>query len=216
MNATAIDKPPKRMLGLREKVKSPEDVDRALETLAYMASKQKTADARVDARCRLVKAEESKNLSIKIGEKEMPFADLRELLEGKIAEYVLEHRENFFPPNMKTRVFTYGKVSSKVQPERVEYLDGGSPDSVMERIEKKSGVLAKIFAVLDKLRLFDLPLVRLVTVKASLNLNAVKAAVKSNEIRPDELKSIGIEIVRPEEKLAIEPTEYFVQSELSE
>ena len=210
---TASDTAPERQLGTRERVKSPDDVDRVLEELAFIESIEKTCNARTTQRCSLIKQEEAKRLFLKVGEKEVSFADRREQLESKITEYVIELGESFFPPGMKTRAFTFGEISSKVQPEKVAYIDGATPKTVMERIEKKTGLIAKILEFLDKLKIFGVPLARLVKVEPALDLNAAKAALKNGEIKEGEFRSLGIEVVRPPEKLYIKPYEYFVQSE---
>jgi hypothetical protein len=212
MTAT-ITKAPKTQLGPRERVKSAADVERALEELSLMESTEEAVNARVKQRCDLVKGEESKRLFVMVGDKEVAFADRREHLESRIREYMVECGESFFPEGMKTRVFTHGEISSKVQPERVAYIDGATPTSVLERIEKKTGLVGKILEILQSLKLFSVPLGKLIKCEPKLDLNAAKSALKSGELKESEFRSLGLAVERPAEKLYIKPAKYLVQSE---
>ncbi len=207
----SLDVLPEPRLGLKPVVRSLRDLDADLCELSYLKSREETAKAACDQQINLAKATFQKKLCTEIAGRDVTFADRRKQLEAAAFEFVDEHPE-IFPEGSKTLTLTYGSISIRKQPEGITFGDGITEQSVLDRIESRTGVLTKIADILNGL-LGLLPIATFVRIKTEVNKVAIKAAFSAGRLSESELRKLGFVTCGGDEVCSIAPSAYVLRSE---
>lgn len=218
----SLDVEPRRRLDYEPVIDGYDDIDAALEELAYLKSRRETREKAVQNEIERLKSEAAKDLTVKIGRHEMPIAereaDLREIVET----YCRTNREPLLVEwGGKSRKFTHGSVQFREAPEGLKFLEGENEASVLSKIEKRAeetkGILGRLWDVLKTWHLFRaVSAATFVEIKLSLAKSKIYNAAKQREIEPEELAALGLAVGRNQDSFSITLNEYLVQREVQE
>lgn len=213
---------PRRKLAYEPVIDGYDDLDAAIEELAFLKSRRETREKALEQQVALLKSEAAKDLTVKVGRHEMPIAEREADVREVVETYCRQNRGQLLEEwGGKSRKFTHGEISFREQPEGVKFLDGENEASVIAKIEQRAeetkGILGRIWDVLKAWHLFrNVPVSVFVEPKLFLAKSRILASYRQREIEREDLESVGLVVNRGPDSLTIKINEYLVQREVQE
>lgn len=216
------DQPPKDRLPREAACGSADDVGRALQELAWLRSRKKTAEASTAQAIRLLKERTLKTLQTEIDGETVSFADREEALLAAVEVYAEEHRgELLAETGLKSREFAFGKLSWRQQPARLQYAaEENGEQATLAFIEaavpRESKLVQLLARYLAKFSFAGFKLDELLTIKLTFNFAAIRACWTAGKLNSSQIDQLGLKVSGSDDKLSIDVGEWTVIQETSE
>jgi Bacteriophage Mu Gam like protein len=214
---SSVDVVPDRRLELEPVPSSRDDIDAALEELAYLKSRENTINAIVALKTRPIFEWANAQLVTRIadvdGQKfEVTFADRRKKLEAAIEAYQELHRDEIYGDG-KTAQFNFGTLKLHKQPDGIAIRGGLEMKAIKAKLDELAAVKSTFAGWLSKRKLFGVPLAKLLRFKSEVSVEGIKKAFLAGELTLRSLNALGFEPSGGQDNFSLEVKQWTVKSE---
>lgn len=209
-----MPQPPADRLALCPKIASCDDVDRALRELSWIDAEAKRLEAACQRDVAALKAKAQAAAVCTVDETELTLEDRRRHLSLAVIQFAAQKRGELLEGSAKHRVFTHGTIGWRQPPAKLEFLDGESEKTLLEKAGRACNLLVKLRELLAKL--FPVPKIAgdlIFDLKLSLNKTRVKKLADEKKLTSAQLKKLGLAVVVPDELCYVDVNDYPVQRE---
>lgn len=206
--------PPSDRLPLVPRLRSADDLDRALAELSWIDAESQRVEAAAQKEIAAVKARYQEQLVVAIDDAERTFAERRAELAEAVEKFAVRKRDALLEAGKKSRVLTHGTIGWRNGAPAVVYRDGESEKTLIERATRGCNLLAKLRELLAKLcPIRRVPADHVFDVKLSLNKTRVKTLHAEGKLSDAQLAELGLAVETPAEQFYLQVNDYPVQRE---
>lgn len=208
-------------LGLKPRIRNDDDVDSALEEIAFAVELELSVQADLNAAISKLRTKHTDRLNLEIGSSTVTTQERVQVLEAALAEYVAEHPEAAAADGKKSRKFRHGVIGSRQKPARLTYAEGNSASAMIQTLKDGAvDLLAAMFAALSKVILRGTgsdarkaDLIFKPTVSPDLKL--AETNYRAGKLTDEDLKAFGLIFAPAVDEFYVKPAEYAATRELA-
>jgi len=186
---------PESTLGPRARIKDCEDAETAFAEVSWCEAVESAVQSKANDLLAAIN-ELTREVLLVISER-------RELLEGSLLEWADDNRSSLCNGKTKTVPLRGGTIQWRFARDAVEYLEGHNQKTAIDAVVAETGVIAKLREIVAELEWFDIFEPKLTLNKA----NALKA-VRNQQVSPDRLATIGLQMQPGEENVIIKAADF--------
>lgn len=180
-------------IGTEISVKSIDDADVALAELSWLENEQSRLDALAKQKIDAIKTEFQAKSTVTIDGQEFTIADRIKQIVGPLGKWVVKSIASHFKGNKKSVDTPHGTLGLRQQPRIVEIGAETSAARVLEAIDFEAGSVTAINAnLVRKIPTFGGQVKDWLSIKVSLDLAAINAALEEKRITREMIESLGL------------------------
>lgn len=207
--------PTDRLAG-EPKLRSADDVRRALEELSWIDAEANRIAAECQRDVAAVKAKHEAQMTIVVDGQDVPLPDRRAALAEAVEAYCDKARGQLLEGEQKSRAFTHGTVGWRKSPPRIEWLPNKSETTLLDWVQRACNLATKVREAAAKCFPFvKLPADLFFDLKIVLNKPRVKKARELAQVSDKQLRDMGLKYAVGDEAFYIDVNDYPVQREAS-
>lgn len=210
-----MPKTPSNKLPEDPEITSINDVETALQEIAFLDASQAVQDGILESEIHAARKQHAENCVFRVGNSRTTFAERSAKLTSLVEKFAAAHPAEFQADGKKSRRLQFGSIEFRTLPARVTYADGETAGTVAKRISGIAAFAKSITAWAAKLAFPALLRGRKIPGSAiglqlvpKIDLAVAAKSLAAGILKAKELEALGLSIADESESITVKPAKY--------